>query len=230
MDFRIDYSQLEERFRAAAQRGYNLAPLLNSVGKEWKDEAREKIRSGEGMPPLAPATLEKRQHTGTSLVTKHGQLRRGRARAIDNEIARIKGLLTHYEKRWFGLGTLAVPADVRQKVEGMRRRLAALNKQLSRSQESEYAERKIGKTVADKRGTTRLGQRFISSLFLKVERRGRDWALLVASFIAWSEAQNAGATVGHGAVIPPTWFLKLTQEKVDYLAKRIALYVTEPLR
>lgn len=232
--FGLDYSELEQRLRAAAVRGYDLSPLLKSVGKEWKEEAKEKIRSSQGMPALAPATLEKRQNTGTSLVTKFGKLRAGRAKRVDNEIARIKGLLAHYEKRWLGAGTLFVPPDVMQKNIALRKRLERLNKQVVRSQETEYADRKTGKSVADtwtsRGGGFRLGQRFVSSMYVKVEQQGRDFALLVGSQIKWSEAQNAGATVGNGATLPPSWFLVLTQEKINYLARRLALWVTEPLR
>lgn len=232
--FGLDYSELEARMRAAGARGYDLSPLLKSVGKEWKDEAKEKIRSGQGMPALSPATLEKRQHTGTSLVTKFGELRAGRAKRIDNEIARIKGLLAHYEKRWFGAGTLFVPPDVMQKNIALRKRLERLNRQVAGSQQTEYADRKTGKSVADvwerRGGGFRLGQRFVSSLYLKVEQQGQNWALLVASQIKWSEAQNAGATVGNGATLPPSNFLVLTQEKINYLSRRLALWVTEPLR
>lgn len=232
--FGVDITELEDRLRKAAQRGYDLGPLLRSVGKEWKDEAREKIKSGDGMPPLAPATLEKRRHTGTSLVTKFGELRKGRARRLDNESKRIQGLLAHYEKRWLGAGTLFVPRDVLDKVEALKKRLANINKQLVRAQESEYALRKTGKSVADRwearGGGIRLGQRFIGAFFLKAERRGQDWGLLVANHIAWSGVHNDGGSVGHGSVIPPAHFLVLTPQKLNHLATRLASYLVEPLQ
>ncbi len=233
-EYHQDTSALEARLREAGRRGYDLAPLLKDVGKVWKDEAREKIRTGEGMPPLSPATIEKRQHTGTSLITKHGDVRASRAREIESNVKRLQGSLAWANRRYFGLGRfVGMPEKMRKRVARWQRELASLNRQLAKAQEGQYAERKTGKSVADRwskrGGGFRLGQRFISSLYLKVERHGQDWALLVASYIAWSDAQNKGGTVGHGSVLPPTYFLVLTAAKVDYLTRRLRAYLTEPL-
>ena len=123
------------------------------------------------------------------------------------------------KKRYYGFGKYVMPADVVKKLARHRAKLERLNKQITKINETDYAERKGSKSVAARRGTTRLGARFASSIKAKVLVRGSDGMLVVFSRIPWSGVQNDGGTVGHGSVVPASKFLVLRQDHLDRFAR-----------
>lgn len=108
--------------------GQDLGPPCREWGK-WKREAvKAKIESGDGIPPLAESTLEKRRRTRTGRFTQRGQLRTSYAKRLDNEKKRLDGLVKFYETKYSARSAAAsvgvakpqaavLPPDVQQKVE-----------------------------------------------------------------------------------------------------------------
>lgn len=220
MNFSLDIpvEGLVHTLELGVERIEDLKPPLREMGAVLRKEAKEMIRTGQGLPPLAPATLARRLQTGTSRITKHGDLRASYAVAIDRQSKRLFGLEKWAKNRYFGIGKYALPDDVKVKLARHRAKLEKLNKQLVRAQEQGYQERKTGKSVAKRRGTTRLGQRFAASISTKVLVHGASGTLIVYSKIKWSAVQNDGGAVGNGATVPACHFLVLRREHLDRFA------------
>lgn len=209
---------LELMGEAAADIG---KPLRKWAADKRKD-AKARIESEEGMPPLSPATLEKRQRTGTSKIAKHGNIRVGYSKYLDREAARMRGLIAWSKRRYLGLGRFAMPADIQAKVARWSKRLDNLNKQIVRAQDTEYQDRKIGKTVFDRKGTKML-PRLPGSIktWVKAGKDGRGSAVVYSRAGIIGKIHNDGGPAGNGAQIPARRFLELTSKDVDSLTKHL---------
>lgn len=222
MDASFDFSPMLRAFRAADANGIDLAPVLKKIGREWNDEAKGTIREGN-FTPLAESTQEHRRHTGTSKITKHGHVRKSYERQLEAEAKRMRGLIRWSQRRYLGLGKLVgIPASAQARIERWQKRLAALNKQIEKSQEQWYEERKTGKSQAEQQAERPILGRIPSAQTYAVKTKGYDFTLIVANRIAWSGAHNDGATVGRGAHLPQRQWLFLTQAKIDEAGKRLA--------
>lgn len=209
---------LELMGEAAADIG---KPLRQWAADKRKD-AKARIESGEGMPPLSPATLEKRQRTGTSKITKHGNIRAGYSKYLDREAKRMRGLIAWAQNRYLGLGRFAMPADIKAKAARWQKRLENLNKQIARAQDTEYQDRKIGKTVFDRKGTKRLAKLPGSiRTWVKAGKDGRGSAVVYSRAGIIGKIHNDGGPAGNGAQIPACNYLRVTSKDVDNLTKRL---------
>lgn len=156
MNFEISFpgfDDLEDKIIVQKEQlqGPPLKKALSSLGKVLRTDTKARVRAGEGYPGLAPSTLEKRAHTGTSLVTKHGEVRKEHAAAIEARVKRLQGYVAWTRKRYLGLGRfMKVPASAQRKIERWQRQLASLNKALIKAQETEYSERKTGKSIYER--------------------------------------------------------------------------------
>lgn len=228
---------LLESLDIAEVRAEDLGPPCRAWGAYKRKQVKEKINSGEGIPPLAESTLEKRRSTGTSTVTRQGKLRTGAARRLDAKGKRIDGLIKHYEesfgqrqtaagvglaRRSGGTGAItALPPDVQRKVDRLRKQRAAINRQLVKSQETAYADRKIGKTVAEKKGEKRF-PKLAATIRAEVEAKGTRASVTVRSAAGIiGKVQNEGGPVGNGAEVPETDFLVLTSKDVEVFAEKL---------
>lgn len=222
---------LLETLDIAEARAEDLGPPCREWGARKRKRVKEAINSGEGLPPLAESTLAKRRRTGTSQITRHGHLRAGVARRLDARGKRIDGLIRHYEesfgrrhaaagvglaRRRGGTGAVTVlPPDVQKKVDRLRAQREAINRQIVRAQETHYADRKIGKTLLEKKGDKRF-PKLASTIRMTVVAKGAQGTVIVrcaAGIIG--KVQNEGGPVGNGAEVPETDFLVLTSEDIE---------------
>src|SRR6185436_13849849 len=80
---------LQRTLKEAMDRGQDLQPPLRKFGAEKRQEIKDIIASGRGMPPLSPRTLENYARTGTSKVNKRGNVRASYAKRLANEKKRL---------------------------------------------------------------------------------------------------------------------------------------------
>jgi hypothetical protein len=73
--------------------------------------------------------------------------------------------------------------------------------------------------------TMRRATNALGTLPTSLDARVRRDSLRLTSQVAWSEAQRSGATVGHGAVIPPRDFLWFSEEFLGMAANGIEQFV-----
>lgn len=227
---------LLETLDIAETRAEDLGPPCRSWGGYKRAQVKAKIESGD-LPPLAESTLQKRRRTGTSKITRQGHLRAGVARRLDARRARIDGLIRHYEesfgqrqtaagvglaRRRGGTGAItALPPDVQKKVDRLRAAREAINRQLVKAQETSYADRKTGKTVADKKGDKRF-PKLGSTIRMQVVAKGASGTVVVrCSAGVIGKVQNEGGPVGNGAEVPPTDFLVLTSEDIEVFKAKL---------
>ena len=88
------------------------------------------------------------------LAMDHGALRVSLADKLDRQSKRLVALEAWAKKRYYGFGKYVMPADVVKKLARHRAKLERLNKQITKINETDYAERKGSKSVAARRGTT----------------------------------------------------------------------------
>jgi len=250
IDCEVNTDGLVAALREAHERQADLAPILRAHGKEMRAEAREIIDSGEGMPPLAESTVERRSHVGKDRITQHGAIRASVAKRLVNQQKRLEGLKRWHEARYLGLGRLASGAvrDKIAKLERSQERLKVLAgagtlRQIKAQRETlavQAAAAPDDKKLARKLGAmdrliarrselrqpaSKLLGRLPSTLFYTVKRRGQDFLLLVAS--RWNQAGVHNDGDGH---VPRRRFLTLTQRRVDLITRDIVRHVLEPLR
>jgi hypothetical protein len=133
--------------------------VLAPFAKRLREKAKVWVESqGEGAwAPFAESTQYKREHTGTSNITRAGNIRAKKLRWAE---ARIKSLIAKTQKRGW------TDAD-RKRVARLRKRVATLRGQTATTQTKAPAKRKIGKTVAE---TTKMMPRMASTIRAKVLR------------------------------------------------------------
>lgn len=147
------FDDLQDRIVIAKDslEGPALKRSLSSLGKILRVDTKERIRRGDGYPPLAPSTLAKRAHTGTSLVTKHGELRKAKAEQIEHMVKRLQGYIAWTQNRYLGLGRfMKVPRAAEKKIRSWQRQLEKLNRALVKAQETSYAERRTGRSIYER--------------------------------------------------------------------------------
>lgn len=210
LDFELE-GGLMQSLEVLATRAEDLKAPCAKWGGYKRKQVKEKIESGEGMPPLAESTLKKRRRTGTSAITRHGELRAGVARRLDARGKRIDGLLQFYRERY----TTYVPLDVQQKVARLQARRESINRGLVKAQETAYADRKIGRTQLEARGDKRF-PKLASTIRMKVIAKGTSGTVIVrcaAGVIG--KTHNEGGPVGNGAEVPSTSFIVLTSKDIE---------------
>lgn len=131
LDFQLA-GGLMQSLEVAAARYEDLGPPCRMWGGYKRKQVKEKIASGDGLPPLAESTLAKRRKTRTGRITTHGNLRAGAARRLDASSKRIGGLLKHYEEKYFGLGKYLIPKDVQRKVERLKKSRESINRAMAK--------------------------------------------------------------------------------------------------
>lgn len=123
--------------------GQDLGPPCREWGKGKRDRVKAAIESGEGMPPLAQSTLDKRRRTRTGRFTSRGQLRAPYAKRLDAEKKRLDGLVKFYETKYnaraaaAGVGVAkaqasVLPPDVQLKVDRYKARRAKIDAALQK--------------------------------------------------------------------------------------------------
>lgn len=117
--------------------------VLTPFAQRLKERAKRFVEGqGEGSwPPFAKATQEKRENTGTSAITKHGDIRASKVRRIQS---RIKAL----QKRTHARG---MTDRDRKNIQVLRDQVTKLQIQESKAQGKTYSKRKTGKSVAETR-------------------------------------------------------------------------------
>lgn len=221
MDFQLE-GGLMQTLEVLAARAEDLAKPCAKWGGYKRKQVKELISSGEGMPPLAESTLEKRRRTRTGRITKHGEIRASAARRLDARGKRISGLLKHYEAKYFGLGKFLIPKDVQAKIERLQAQRASINRAIRKAQDTAVADRRSGKTVLEKKGDKRF-PKLAQTIRMKVIAKGTSGTVIVrCSAGVIGKVQNEGGAVGNGAEVPETDFLVLTGADIEVF-KRILI-------
>lgn len=202
--------------------------ILAEWGKLLKDEAKELM--AERAPPLAPATIKKQQHQGTSSVTAQGKVRASYAKGLDTLLKR-KGINATAELRRLASGDtsrgsvgIKVIDRLRRKVERAQKLKAAVLAQRARDivdGEAGYKGYKapklpqiaIGKKTIERTGGERGGK------FRKAWTRVYE-GLSVAVVNAWDKSgiHDTGGKVGNGATLPNWNFTEIRQKVRDQMS------------
>ena len=127
----------------------DLKPVLRAEGKALRADIKATFdQQGPGWPGLAESTIEKREHTGTSQITKFGKVRASSAAAMER---RLKSLQIQYARAmsspltWRG----AQRSRIREKLEKHKRAMENLQARIEKSKTRAYADRRTGKSVAE---------------------------------------------------------------------------------
>ena len=198
-DLSLDQPRL---FDDLAERAQNFKPVL----KRWTGflKAQSKAKFDGALAPLAQSTIEKYAHTRTSKVTAAGKVRTSYAKNLARQLRRREGgraLNAALERLKSGdLG-----ADT-----GGNKALARLQKALTRAAE--------GKRVGGDRRKLQ-GHKILGKLVGALVGSINGDSATVRNAARFSKAQNEGATVGHGAVLPARTTLEVTQGDGAVLAE-----------
>jgi len=127
-----------ERPIEALEELLNDPKTVRPFAQRLRDRAKAHIASEGGgtWPPFAESTLKKRQRTGTSAITKHGQIRAAEIRRIEGQIGKLQK-----KAQQGGWG-----AQERKKLARLQRRLEYLVKLKARPEEA--AKKASSKTEA----------------------------------------------------------------------------------
>ena len=213
-ELKFDIDGLQETIRLSEQQitGARLKKPLSALGKVLRTDTKARIASGDGYPPLAENTVTKRQRTGTSLITKHGGVRKIKEANIERTVKRLQGYIAWTKNRYFGLGRfLKMPAAAEKKIKRWQRQLEQLNAALVRAQDTAYVDRKIGKTVHEKASGRLLG-RIPDTIHFLVQVGDTGGVLFLRS--RWRKQAAVRAHDQGDGHVPRRQIFKLTTEHI----------------
>lgn len=218
-ELRVDMEGLQRTLKMAMERGQDLQPPLRKFGAEKRQEIKDIIASGRGMPPLSPRTLENYARTGTSKVTKAGKVRASYAKRLVNEKKRLDALVA-YAQKTYG----RIPKGIGEKVARYEKRLAALERKVKRERAKRYSERSMGKTQAE-RGRGKLLGNVPNTLYAQTAKSSEHVLLVVGSRWRKDGIHNDG-----DAHVPKREHITLTGRDVERIKDLIAQYALRPLK
>jgi len=254
----INTDSLFAALREAHDRQGDLSGVLRVHGREMRQEAREVIDSGEGMPPLAASTLEKRLHMGRGQITQQGKVRASVAQQLKRHTDRLAALKKWSDQRYLGLGRHLMPADVRQKLDRLEQRTERLARQAQKAATLNYTARTSGtlrqlqrkrEGVAAALAAAPHDAKLVKKLGVldkQIERRQAPTKLLGRTpstlfyvvkqkgddflLLVASHWGKSGVHNDGDNHVPQRRFLWLQQKRVDAITRDIVRYVLEPLR
>lgn len=192
----------------------NLKPILSRFAKYKRGEIKERFK-GQHFAPLAPSTVEHREHEHVGKFTKFGNLR---AAFVKRRQAQYTGKLLRTLKQGDAKGLTAFTARFKKQSE-------RLEKQLAKQQAKPASERKIGGTVAER--DAKKNRPILGKLSSSIEATLQRDTLEMRSRVPWAGVHNDGGTAGHGAHIPKRTFLELTSEDLRRLKEIADEYLQE---
>lgn len=231
----------------------DLTPILQrfSAYKRGNVKGIFKAEGAGKWKPLAKATVERLENTGTSSVTAQGKLR---ASYVRNRGAQLRGISRTGRKsarRAKGISSIKTFFDTSAALK--KQKLSAkASKGVSALREAEElkslyndgaaavspefknlssAKKKINKVQAGKKVS--IGKRAIEKHKLlgklagSIEAKISKGQLTIQSRVPWSEAHNDGDIVGHDAVLPARVFLELTPEDIEMFVQIAQDYMLE---
>lgn len=227
LSLEVDVEGVITRLETAALRADDLAPALARFGGYLRTKARAKY-AAQDFAPLAESTIEKRTQKGMRAL--ESKLRQDVRKAVRRagERSGDPGLL----RRLFGAGSITSEV-IGQQSKGAARRQKVLDEFLRRRRKGSDLKGVMGGKELSLKQLTSLGARtdravakavgapilgkLADSLVVKVD--GDSVTLTSRTGEQWSEAHNAGDTVGHGAKLPKRETIKLESEDITELTK-----------
>lgn len=220
-EMKIDMDGLQRALEDAVRRGQNLEPPMKAWAREKRQDIREIIDSGRGMPPLSPRTLENYATTGTSKITKRGaNVRASYARRLDAEGKRLKALEEFAIKKYG-----RVPSGIQKKIDNYHVRLARLGEQVEKAREKAPSERSSGKSQAERGKGGKLLGKVPQTLYGKTVKQGQHFAVIVGSKWRIDGVHNDG-----DAHVPKREHVFLTGGDVESLKRKITGHCLVPFK
>lgn len=202
--FRVVKDEAGPLFEEIAARAGEAKPPLRRMGALMKAGVVKAMKAKA--PPKAAATVEKEAKTGTSSVTAQGKVRAEYARRLAETFRRRGDVDAQQALGRVMTGDLETKTGNRT-VDRLRRRLQAAQ-----------AAKEIGATVAiGKRKSERNAPRGGKMLGANKVVLGR-LSVKVQNAVRFSAAHDEGATVGHGAKLPPWHFMEIDAAGAEMLA------------
>ena len=192
----------------------NLKPILSRFARYKRGEIKDRFKS-QSFAPLAPSTVEHREHEHVGKFTKFGKLR---AKFVQRRQQQYTGKLLRTLKKGDGKGLSAFTARHAKQSE-------RLDKQLAKQQAKPAGERRIGVSVAERDAKT--NRPILGKLAGSIEAVIQKDTLEMRSRVPWAGVHNDGGTAGHGAHIPQRKFLELTSDDLTQLQAIAEDYLQE---
>lgn len=197
MDIRVKLSLPDDLLAQLTAAPKVVPAIMRRWGKYMRATARDRIRNGEGMAPLAASTQKKYEVTRTSKVTAKGKIRADYGRQLASYFKASKLDADADELQQLRKGKSATTAAV---TGASSKAITRLRKQLARYQTT-------GKRVGGNRRKIqkhkllgKLAQAFTFDLF-----DGNK--VVISNHVPWSGVHNQGGTVGNNATLPARKFL-----------------------
>ncbi len=207
---------------------------------------------GPGWKPLAPSSIEKLEHTRTDKITAQGKLRSSylknrrarlqksasRGNLANKQARRISTFRTFFDDKaalkkqqlkakgdkgylaYRELNELDNLYKSSSSVSPEFKTLSLTKKKLDKLKNASSAKKRSGKKAIEK-------HKLLGKLSSSIQAQISKSKLVISSKVPWSEAQNAGATVGHNSVLPARTFLELTEQDLKIFAKIAEEYMLE---
>lgn len=208
MDFGPKFTLVREGSLLAdiAARAKDARPVLKQWGAYLKAGAKQAFV--DKAPPLAPSTLAKQAHTGTSAVTQQAKVRVSYARKLDATLRRKGSGDAREALRRVLSGDLST-GSANRTVDRLRRRLQT-------AQKAKAAGMRIatGKTQAEKSKGVRggsMGRAFRAMI--------RGLGVIVENSAKYSKVHDEGGRVGNGAVLPAWGFMFISGKAREAMAE-----------
>ena len=209
MDIRVKLSLPDDLLAQLTAAPKVVPAIMKRWGKYMRATARDRIRGGEGMAPLAASTQKKYELTRTSKVTTKGKIRVSYAKQLASYFKGAKKQADLDELNALRAGKSATTAAV---TGASSKAITRLRKQLARYQTT-------GKRVGGNRRKIqkhkllgKLAQAFTFDLF-----DGRK--VVISNYVPWSGVHNLGGSVGNGATLPARKFLYFSPGNESRLAE-----------
>jgi hypothetical protein len=210
------FDDLQDRIQIAQGRitGDQLKKPLSKMGKILREDTKARIAAAEDYPPLAPSTIAHREHTGTSLVNKRGEIRASQQKRIERTAKRLRGYIAWTQNRYLGLGKyLGVPESAKKRIVRWQKQLAALDRQMRAAQDTWYEDRKIGKRLSERWARRPLLGRLPGTIRFIMDLTDHGGAVLVNS--RWKRQAAVRAHDQGDGHVPKRQVFKLLRKHID---------------
>lgn len=214
----------------------DLAPILRRFGAYKRGNVKAIFKAqGPGWQPLSKSTVERLSSTGTDKVTARGKLRESYVKSREVQLKKLSKSKKISSIQAFFDSKLATKREKGYAASRELEELRRLHDNASSAPSGEFkslstASKRISKIKSGKKvsGHKALEKHsLLGKLANSITTRIYDGKVIVESRAPWSEAHNAGETVGHGSKLPPRTFLEVTAQDMEMFAEIAQDYLLE---
>lgn len=208
LDLKVKLTLPKELLARLAAAPQAVPRIQKAWGKYMRAAARDRIRSGEGMAPLAASTVHKYNVTRTAKVTARGNVRTSYAKALGAQLKSKWAVNDLDELMQLQRGkSPSAPAVL----GGTSKAVTNLRKQLTKYKAT-------GKRVGGNRRKIQ-GHKLLGKLAQAFTFNITGSAVVITNHIPWSGVHNLGGKVGNGATLPARPFLFFSSANEQRLAE-----------